>query len=441
MTDPRSLQERDLRHLWHPCSQMKDYEDFPPIEITSAQGSIIHTEQGELIDIISSWWCKSLGHRHPQIHAAVHKQMESFEHVILANTTNKPIVELCEKLVEMCPEYQRVFFVDSGSDAVEVAMKMSLQYHRQTGNAQRQNFMSLKNGYHGETILTLATGDCGLYGEPFERLMPKIIKIEEIPYLNTREEWQKNADIDQQWKLIEAQLEPVKNTLSGIVFEPILQGAGGMFFYSPKLLQKLRAWTSENGIHLIADEILTGMGRLGHARACEIADVVPDFSVFSKGLSGGFSPLACVMTTDHIYEAFYDDYESGKAFMHSNTYCGNGIGVAASLAALNIYQQEKTFERVRRDEQFLVDCMQEVADATGCLTNVRGVGFIAAAEIKDKYQGKRLGYAVYREAVKRGLLLRPLGNTVYFLPPMNTSKELLQKTIGLTVDSLRSVLL
>ncbi len=428
---------RDLKHLWHPCSQMKDYEDFPPIEITSASGSILNTEHGEMVDIISSWWCKSLGHGHPAIRTAVRDQMDKFEHVILANTTNQLIVSLCEKIIKFCPAYDRIFFCDSGSDSVEVAMKMSMQFHRQTGSPQKVNFLSLKNGYHGETVLTLAAGDCGLYGAPFEPLMPEIKKISSIPYLNSLEDFPGDQLSEECWPATELFLEENKEKLSGVIIEPVLQGAGGMLFYSPDFITRIYNWCEANGVHLIADEILTGMGRLGYARACEMANVVPHFSVFSKGLTAGFSPLACVLTSNSIYEAFYDVYESGKAFMHSNTYCGNAIGAAAGLAALSVYELESTFERVLRDAPLLQSCMAEVAEATGLLKNIRGAGFVVAADLV-KGEG-RAGYAVYREAVKKGLLLRPLGNTVYFLPPLNISKELLQRSTELTIDSLKAV--
>jgi adenosylmethionine-8-amino-7-oxononanoate aminotransferase len=435
------LISRDLKHLWHPCSQMKDYEDFPPLEILSAEGSLLNTVNGDVVDIISSWWCKSLGHRHPRIQESVIAQMGKFEHVILANTTNELIVGLCEKILEFCPEYDRVFFCDSGSDAVEVAMKMSLQCHRQTGAAERTQFLSLENGYHGETILTLATGDCGLYGAPFVSLMPEVKKITGIPYVDSINDWPGEDICEESWSSIEDFLSENKKTLSGIVVEPVLQGAGGMKFYSPQFLLRLYGWCVDNGVHLIADEILTGMGRLGYARACEIAGVVPHFSVFSKGLTAGFSPLACVLTSDEIYEAFYDDYETGKAFMHSNTYCGSAIGAAAAVAALETYKQENIFQRVRRDSSFLIQCIQEISDATGCLKNVRGVGFVAAADIVvEGAKSKRLGYAVYREAVKRGVLLRPLGNTLYFLPPLNIPEELLERSVGVAIDSLKAVI-
>ena len=433
------LIKKDLAHLWHPCSQMKDYETFPPVEITSANGSILNTSNGEVIDIISSWWCKSLGHRHPAIHQSVINQMEKFEHVILANTTNQLIVNLCEKVLKFCPGYDRLFFCDSGSDSVEVAMKMSLQYHRQTGSPQKVDFLSLKNGYHGETVLTLATGDCGLYGDPFKSLMPEVKKIEGLPYVNSIDDWPGEGICDDAWGGIEEFLESNKSTLSGIVIEPVLQGAGGMLFYSPKLIAKLYHWCERNNVHLIADEILTGMGRLGYSRACEMAGVLPHFSAFSKGLTAGFSPMACVLTTNDIYEAFYDDYESGKAFMHSNTYCGNAIGASAAVAALTVYEEEGTFQRVRKDSVKLIDSLKEVHAATGLFKNIRGAGFVAAADLVEEVAVGRAGYAVYQEAVKRGLLLRPLGNTVYLLPPLNTPLDLIDRSTGIIIDSLRAV--
>jgi adenosylmethionine---8-amino-7-oxononanoate aminotransferase len=436
------LQARDLKHLWHPCSQMKDYESFPPIEITSAKGSILQTQNGELIDIISSWWCKSLGHRHPKIHEAVKAQMDSFEHVILANTTNRTIVNLCEELISLCPGYDKVFFADSGSDTVEVAMKMSLQYHGQTGSPEKVKFLALENGYHGETILTLATGDCGLYGEPYKTLMPDIPKITDLPYIMDQSEWQSDTLVEKSWQLIEPQLEKYKDILAGIVIEPVVQGAGGMLFYHPGIIKKIFDWCEQNGSHLIADEILSGMGRVGHARACDLAEVVPHFSIFSKSLTGGFSPLACVLTTNKIYEAFYDDYESGKAFLHSNTYCGSAIGVAAALATLKVYKDEQVFEQVQANESYLVDCFKEIHRNTGVLKNIRAKGAIVAADLDVDLgaNGRRLGYEIYREAVSRGLLFRPLGNTLYFLPPMNTEKHVFERAVEIASASINAVL-
>lgn len=441
----KSLQERDVQALWHPCSQMKDYEDFPPLTVNSASGSIIQTEDGDCIDIISSWWCKSLGHRHPKVISAVKEQLDRFEHVILANTTNEEIVLLCERLLEMCPEYSKVFFCDSGSDSVEVAMKMALQYQLQAGHERRTEFMSLENGYHGETILTLATGDCGIYGKPFKSLMPAVEKIQNVPYVKSYKNWPGDEMTRAEWSLVEAQLDKKKSTLAGLVLEPVLQGAGGMLFYKPDFLAKLKSWCEENGVLFIADEIFTGMGRLGYARACEFSNVVPDISVFSKGLTGGFSPLACVLTTDKVYDAFYDDYESGKAFLHSNTYCGNAVGVAAANAALGVYKDENIFERVRADSSLLVELFEEISTATGALKNIRNQGFVVAADLTDRSGAPfnsrdRVGFQIYKESVKRGLLLRPIGNTICFIPPLNIPEGLLRKASAIAVESIRAVI-
>ena len=441
----KSLKERDLNALWHPCSQMKDYEDFPLVEVKSASGSVIQTDSGECIDIISSWWCKSLGHRHPKIISAVKEQLDSFEHVILANTTNEPIVLLCEKLLSFCPGYDKIFFCDSGSDSVEIGMKMALQYHLQTGNPQKTEFMSLENGYHGETILTLAAGDCGLYGKPFESIMPKVGKIKNIPYVYSYKEWPNSELTEGEWSQIEAQLDSKKSVLAGIVLEPVLQGAGGMLLYKPQFLKKLKSWCEVNNVLLIADEILTGMGRLGYARACDMAGVVPDISVFSKGLTSGFSPLACVLTTNEIFEAFYDDYETGKAFMHSNTYCGNAVGVAAANAALDIYREESVFQRVQDGSKLLIELFEEISEATGLIKNIRCQGFVIAAELTDKQgrefdSSKRIGFKIYKECMKKGLLMRPLGNTIYFLPPLNTPETVLRRASAIAVESIRTVL-
>lgn len=438
-----SIQKRDLDKLWHPCSQMKDYEDFPPVHVKSASGSIIQTADGELVDIISSWWCKSLGHRHPKIISAVKKQLDSFEHVILANTTNEQIVSLCEKILSFCPEYDKVFFCDSGSDSVEVALKMALQYQLQVGNSRKVEFMSLENAYHGETVLTLAAGDCGLYGKPYEALMPKIDKIKNVPYVNSYKNWPGEMS-EQEWVKVESQLERKKDVLAGILVEPVLQGAGGMLFYKPDFLSRLKSWCEQHEVLLIADEILAGMGRLGYARACEMSKVVPDISVFSKGLSGGFSPLACALTTNKVYEVFYGDYESGRAFMHSNTYCGNAVGVAAALAALGVYEEEKIFESVRDGSSRLIELFEEISSATGLLKDIRCQGAVVAADLVGR-DGRvldssvRSGYAVYKEAVGRGLLMRPLGNTIYFLPPFNISDDVLERSAGMAIDSIRAV--
>ena len=437
------MAERDLRVVWHPCSQMKDYEDFPPVEIVGAEGPYLVVSGGKrIIDAISSWWCKSLGHSHPRIRAAVERQLDRFEHVIMANTCFDVLVELSERLADLAPGLDKVFYVDNGSTAVEVAMKMSVQFHAQTGRPERKRFVSLENGYHGETVLTLATGDCGLYGAPFADLAPEIPKARGVPYVSSPDDPAWDSMPEEDWKKMEAWLDTISETLAAIVFEPVLQGAGGMKVYSPDLLRRLRRWADDNGAHLVADEIMTGFGRTGKALACGHAGVVPDFACLSKGLTAGWGPMAAVLTSATIYDAFHDDYFSGKAFMHSNTYCGNAAMAAAALEALKIYREEGIFERVERDSRALRKRLADVADATGALENARGVGFAAAADIVDPATGKpfpkerRTGLGMFKKAIELGAWLRPLGDTIYFLPPLNASDGVLDDLAEIAAEAL-----
>jgi len=442
------LIKRDLRHVWHPCSQMKDYEDFPPLPISHAEGPFLYTaDSREIIDAISSWWCKSLGHRHPKIIAAVKDQLDRFEHIITANTCNEYLVELSEKLASLVTPLNRVFYADNGSTAVEIALKMCLQYHTQTGNPEKTNFVALQNGYHGETILTLAAGDCELYSKPYLPLMPRIPKLREIPYCQgpDHDEWEQLSRDD--WRHLEKQLENWQVTgLAGIIFEPIVQGAGGMNIYSPELLKHLRKWATENQVLLVADEIMTGFGRTGRMLACEHAGINPDFICLSKGLTAGFSPMSAVLAPEWIYDAFYDDYHTGKAFLHSNTYCGHALGTVAALAAMAVYQDEGIIDQVEEKSCELRSRMQQVADQTGALINVRGVGFITAADLIDPDtgqafpKGQRRGFQIYQEAVKLGALLRPLGDTIYFLPPLNTPDDTLDRLAEITTQAIKHVI-
>lgn len=441
----KSLIERDLEHIWHPCSQMKDYESFPPVEITRAKGSCLYTADGqEIIDIISSWWCKSLGHGHDKIQEAVRAQMDKFEHIILANTTNTTITELGELLAGFNPKLQKAFFADSGSDAVEIACKMSLQYHKITGQGEKTEFLALENGYHGETLLTLALGDCELYTQHYKSIMPNVPKISGIPYCTGEDDpiWHNCSKF---WPNIEAQLDKLAETTSAILVEPLIQGAGGMLIYSADFLKRLSEYCTKNGVHLIADEIMTGFGRAGSFMACDYAGITPDFAVFSKGLTGGFLPMSVSLTSNKIFDAFYADYNSHKAFMHSHTHCGNALAAASAVAAIKVYQEEDTFAHVRKNGKKLKQGLEKIAKATGHLTNIRQLGYVASADLIDKdgnaYPGdERLGYQIYQEAVKQGLLLRPLGNSLYFLPPLNTSDELLEKAFQITEEAIKKVL-
>lgn len=444
MRDDGKLIARDLAHVWHPCTQMKDHEWFPPVPIARAEGSYLYTTDGRrIIDGISSWWCKSLGHGHPAIREAVRAQMDRFEHVIMAGTTNALLVRLAEELARLAPGLRRAFFADNGSTGVEVAMKMALQFQLQAGNPERTGFVALENGYHGETVLTLAAGDCALYSAPFAAVMPSIPKIGPLPYGRGEEDPVWSGSADRWWPALERWLDDRRDCTAGIVFEPVLQGAGGMRLYSPELLRRLRGWASANSVLLIADEILTGFGRTGRMLACDHAGIRPDLLVLSKGLTAGWLPMAVVLTGETIYREFYDEYRSGRGFMHSNTYCGNALAAAAAVAALEVYRSEGIIDRVAARGAGLRRRMQHVADRTGALCNVRGIGFLAAAELVDPNSGApfpahtRMGFRVYREAVARGAWLRPLGDTIYFMPPLNAPDAVLDELADVAVAAIR----
>ncbi len=434
----KELIARDLQHIWHPCSQMKDYELFKPLIIKSARGSYIELEDGRhLIDAISSWWCKSLGHGHPRLQKALLKQMERFEHVLLANTTHEVIVELSERLSNLSPRLRRVHYAADGSSAVEIAIKMSLHSRRLQGQPKRREFMSLSHAYHGETCTTLALSDVGIYREPYEALLPKTHFLRGLPYVSGEEDplWK---DCSEYWPTLEAQLNPLANTLSAILVEPIVQGAGGMLIYSPDCLKRLRAWTQAHDIHLIADEIMTGFGRTGLNLACEHAQIEPDFLCLSKGLTSGWLPLSATLTSDAMYALFYDDYERGKSFLHSHTHSGNALAAAVALECLKVIEEENILAEVQNNAPYLRSLMQEVADETKQLKNIRSLGAIVAADLIVDNPKERRGFAVYQKAVALGALLRPLGNTLYWLPPLNTDRETLRALQNITIQAIKT---
>jgi adenosylmethionine---8-amino-7-oxononanoate aminotransferase len=436
------LINRDRQHIWHPCSQMKDYEAFPPLIISKAYGSYIELKDGRrIIDAISSWWCKSLGHNHPRLKAALQAQLECFEHVIFANSTYEVIVQLSEKLGRLCSGLDKVFYASEGSSAVEIALKMSLHAQQLLGQKQRTQFTSLQNGYHGETFMALGLSDLGLYRQAYEAHLIQPNFIQNIPYVHSDSDPLWN-DCSEAWPNIEKQLEKQAANLAAIIVEPIVQGAGGMKIYSQDFLRRLRKWTQAYDIYLIADEIMTGLGRTGRALACEHAQIKPDFICLSKGLTSGWLPMSAVLTHTKIYNLFYADYSSGKSFLHSHTFSGNALAAAVALECLNILEEEKIFKQVREKEIILKKFMQEVNDETESLSNIRSIGAIIAADLslKENDKNQRVGYQIFQKALQLGAWLRPLGNTIYWLPPLNVSLSTLEELRDITQISIKHIL-
>jgi adenosylmethionine-8-amino-7-oxononanoate aminotransferase len=357
------------------------------------------------------------------------------------------LVTLAERLAGLLPGLSRSFFAGDGSSAVEVALKLSLQYHAQCGQPGRNRFVALEHGYHGETLMALAVGDCGLYGAPFAGGMPEVPKLCGLPESSGPDDPAWTADLtDEEWRLLACQLAKfAPETVAAVMVEPIVQGAGGMRCLRPGLLRRLRSWTREQGILLIADEIMTGFSRTGPMLAVEHAGIVPDLVCLSKGMTAGCAPMSAVLCGEELYQAFYGDYGSGRAFLHSNTYSGYALGAAAAVAAIKVMDDEDISGSVVRRGHALRERMVQVAAATGALTRVRGVGFVVAADLVDSASGQpfppteRLGYRVFQEAVRRGAWLRPLGDTIYFLPPLNTPDAVLDDLAGITAEAIRAV--
>lgn len=448
---------------------MRDYRDFPPLPVVRARGTQLFLADGRVVlDAISSWWCKSLGHGHPHLRRALEAQLDAFEHVITANTTSEVLVRFCERLLAAANglpvarwaagapvgredgHFGKVFLADNGSTAVEIAIKMAVQAQAQRGQPHRTRLAALQNGYHGETLATLSVGDCALYAEPYRALMFPTQKLGGLPYRAgpASPDWN---DASREWPALQRQLEASAGELAAIVYEPVLQAAGGMNLYSPELLRRLRAWASDNGVYLIADEIAAGMGRCGAMLATHLAAgggdpaaVLPDFAVLSKGLTAGVLPLSAVLTTDAIYALFDADYLEGKAFLHSNTYTGNALAVAVGNAVLDVFASEAILERVAAVGPTLAASLASLAATRPALHNVRGCGMMAAVDLRAPGGAPldpqaRTGYRVYQQAVARGALLRPLGDTLYLFPPLTISAQEIDQLVAVLAESLDAV--
>ncbi len=404
---------------------MRDHEDLPPIPIRRASGVWLEDFEGRrYLDAISSWWVNLFGHAHPVIGKAVCRQAQALEHVLLAGFTHEPAIALAERLVEMSPAgLARCFFADNGSTAVEVALKMSFQYWRNCGKTRKCRFVALDNAYHGETLGALAVSDVPLYREHYAPLLLDILRAPS-PDCYHREP-------GESWDSYSARLfEPMARLLErhadevcAVIIEPLVQCAGGMRMYAPIYLEHLRAACDMYGVHLIADEVAVGFGRTGSLFACEKAGISPDFLCLSKGLTGGYLPLAAVLTTEDVYRAFYGDFESRIAFLHSHSYTGNPLACRAALATLGLFEARPVLEDNRRLARAMAETTAELNDHPH-VAEVRQTGMILAIElVEDKANRvsypwqERRGRRVYVHGLTRGVLLRPLGDVIYFMPP------------------------
>lgn len=435
MVNDKWIIEQDLKHVWHPCSQMKSFEQNPPLIVHQAKGSYLYTDRGPIIDAISSWWCKSLGHGHPKVIEAIQDQLLHFEHVITANTTTPHIVELARMLKSISGK-QHVFFASDGSSAVEIALKLALHATKLKGYHSRKRFISLKNSYHGETLGTLNVSDCSTYNAPFDLGLGHY-HLQSIPYVNTTHDplWDNCEPV---WHQTIQELESIKQDVCAVIVEPIVQGAAGMRCYSADFLKRLAIWAKANDIYLIADEIMTGLGRTGQWLASHHANIEPDLICLSKGLTSGSIPFSCVLIDAPIFDLFYDnDGSDAQSFLHSHTYSGNPLGVRAALATLTFMQEEN----INQHAQALGDLMRQyffdIAVKTQKLDNVRSIGALVAADLPTGLE--KLAPKVHQEALARGALLRPIGRTIYWLPPLTTSTQTIEQLAEITLKSIDAV--
>lgn len=414
-----TIKNDDLKYIWHPCSQMKDYETLPLIPIKRGEGIYLEDFDGNrYIDAVSSWWVNLFGHANPRINQALIEQTGNLEHVIFAGFTHEPAVRLAKRLVEITPEgLDKLFFADNGSSAIEVAIKMSFHYFKNRGEL-RPLVISLENSYHGETLGALSIGDVSLYKETYKEMLIRSVQVKS-PALVPEEE----ALHD-----LEATLKKHSDEVCSLIIEPLIQCAGNMAMYDPGYITKAKALCEQYGVHLIADEIAVGFGRTGTLFACEQAGITPDFMCLSKGLTGGYLPLSVVLTTDDVYQAFYCDYNEGKSFLHSHSYTGNPIACAVANAVLDIFEQDDVLTANREKSEWMRTEMEKFRELKN-VANIRQRGMVAAFDITGYDPADRIGLKVYLHGLKNGVLLRPLGHTVYFMPPYTIGKTELQQVV------------
>ncbi|MDP2098298.1 MAG: adenosylmethionine--8-amino-7-oxononanoate transaminase [Methylobacter sp.] len=427
----QSLSQRDLSVLWHPCTQMKDHENFPIIPIKQGRGVWLEDFDGNrYLDAISSWWVNLFGHANPSINAALKDQLDTLEQVIFAGFTHESAIKLAERLIEITPSgLTRCFYADNGSAAVEVALKMSFHYWRNLGQTQKTKFITLENSYHGETLGALAVGNVALYKETYAPLLMDVITVPG-PDCYHREPGESWADYStRRFAPMEQALQQHGDSVCAVIIEPLVQCAGNMRMYDPVYLKLLRDACDKYNVHLIADEIAVGFGRTGTLFACEQAAISPDFICLSKGLTGGYLPLSAVLTTDRMYQAFYDDYQNMTAFLHSHSYTGNALACRAGLATLEIFQHHHIIEKNRALAATMAKAAARFHDHPN-VAEVRQTGMILAIELVKNKQTReaypwqeRRGLKVYQYALSKGVLLRPLGNVIYFMPPYIVTEE------------------
>jgi adenosylmethionine-8-amino-7-oxononanoate aminotransferase len=416
----------DRAHLWHPYTQMATAG--PPVPIARAHGSYLYTEDGRaILDAISSWWVNLHGHNHPRLNRALREQAARLEQVIFAGFTHEPAARLAARLAAKAPPgLSRVFFSDDGSTAVESALKMAVQYWRNRGQPKRTLFIGLEGGYHGDTFGAMAAGGAAVFNEPFRPLLFKVLRAHSAYCYRCPVGKERASCRIECADRLEGLLEENEGRVAAVILEPMLQGAGGMIVAPREFLCRARESCDRHRVLLIADEVLTGFGRTGKMFACEHGPVAPDLLCLSKALTGGYLPLGATLCREEIYQAFLSP-ERSRAFLHGHSYTANPLACAVALESLAVLEEERGIERAVAVERIYRERLERLRGLSS-VGDVRAIGMVAAVElVRDRGTRAAGGYLdeigprLARQFLERNILLRPLGNILYLLPPLSTT--------------------
>jgi len=424
------LLERSRAAVWHPCTQMKQHETLPLVSVARGSGCWLYDFDGRrYLDAISSWWVNLFGHCNPHINAALADQLGKLEHVLLAGFSHEPVVELSERLARAAGgRLGHCFYASDGASAVEIALKMSFHYWRNCGEPRKTRFVSLAGSYHGETLGALSVTDVRLFKDTYAPLVMASSQVAS-PDWRLAEKGESARDFAaRSAQALERHLDQHHAETAALIVEPLVQGATGMAMYDAEYLRRARAICDRYRVHLIADEIMTGFGRTGTFFAFDQAGIVPDFLCLSKGITGGYLPLSAVMTRDAVYQAFYDD-DTARGFLHSHSYTGNTLACRAALATLDIFEAEQVIEANRAKSARITAAAQVIARHPR-VRHFRNTGMIWAFEVET--QDPHFSRRFHAQALEQELLLRPLSNTVYFMPPYVISDEEIELLAGRT---------
>jgi len=436
---PASLLQRSLAAVWHPCTQMKHHETLPLTPVVKGEGPWLVTEDGRrLLDGISSWWVNLFGHCNPHINAALRDQLERLEHVLLAGFTHPPVVELSERLAALTQGVLgHAFYASDGASATEIALKMSFHAWRNQGLPQKDRFLCLEGSYHGETVGALAVTDVPLFRDAYA---PLVRQAETVPSPDARRAMpgETAADVARRAAdALEARLKAENGRIAALILEPLVQGAAGMVMYDPEYLRLARALCDRYQAHLICDEIAVGYGRTGTFFAHEQAGIRPDLLCLSKGISGGYLPLSVVLCREEIFRAFYD-LDIRKGFLHSHSYTGNPLACRAALATLDIFEEDDVLTANRERAQWLERLLAEAFSSHTAVRHLRQRGMIAAFDVEGATEDFSRRFFV--AALEAGALLRPIGNTVYFMPPYVMNEPELRALVAAAATALTQAL-